>query len=70
MMMSEAATIYRCDGRAKQPKRPHEESWPAYGVSTYTWTVSQYKQQMQSLIVPACRSLESISKIQGTQKCT
>ena len=63
-----AAAIYKCDGRAKQPTRPckihglHMEWVP-------TWMESWHKQQMQSLVVPACRSLESTSKIQGTQKC-
>ena len=62
----EAAPIYRCDGKAKQPRRSctnhdlHMEWGP-------TWMESQQKQQMQSLGVPACRSLDNISIIQGTQ---
>ena len=31
----EEAPVYRCNGRAKQPTRPHKESWPVYGGSTY-----------------------------------
>ena len=65
----EAAPIYRCDGKAPQPTRPHEN----HGLHMElvpTWTESQYKQQMQSLVVPAQGSLAITSKIQGTQKCT
>ena len=31
----EVAPIYRCDGKAPQPTRPHEESWPGYRAFTY-----------------------------------
>ena len=65
----EAAPIYRCDDRAKQSTRPCEN----YGLhmeQVPIWMDSQQKQQPQSLVVPACGSLESTSKIQGTQKCT
>ena len=31
----EGAAIYRCDGKASQPARPHNSSWPAYGAYTY-----------------------------------
>ena len=57
----EAAPIFRCDGKAKQPARPcknhglHMEWVP-------TWTESQQKQQMQSLVVSACRSLNPLAK--------
>ena len=61
----EEAPFYRCDGKAKQPTRPHKNhdlhmEWQP------TWTESWQKQQMQSLGVPACRSLDNTSKIQGT----
>ena len=62
----EAAPIYRCYGKAKQPIRRcgnhdlHMEREP-------TWTESWQKQQMQSLGVPTCGSLDNMSKIQGTQ---
>ena len=65
----EAAPIYRYDSKAPQPARPcmnhglHIECIP-------TWTESQCKQQMQSLVVPAQGSLVNTSKIQGVQKCT
>ena len=65
----EAAPIYRCDGKAQQPTRPHEN----HGLHMKhipTWMESQYKQQTQSLVVPAQGSLAITSKIQGTQKCT
>ena len=64
----EAAPIYRCDSKASQPIRPcqnhglHMEHIP-------TLMESQYKQQMQSLVVPAQGSLADMTKIQGTQKC-
>ena len=61
----EAAPIYRCDSMVKQPTRPcknhelHMEWEP-------TQVESQQKQQMQSLGIPACGSLNNIkSKIQG-----
>ena len=65
----EAAPIYRCDGKASQPARLHEN----HGLHIEhipTWIESQCKQQMQSLVVPAQGSLVNTSKIQGTQKCT
>ena len=64
----EAAPIYRCDGKASQPKRPHEN----HGLcmeSIPTQMENQCKQQMQSLVVPAQESLVNASKMQGTQKC-
>ena len=65
----EAAPIYRCDGKAQQPTRPHKN----HGLHMEhipTWMESQCKQQTQSLVVPAQGSLAITSKIQGTQKCT
>ena len=65
----EAASIYRCDGRASQLTRPHEN----HGLHIEhipTLTESQCKQQTQSLVVPAQGSLVNTSKIQETQKCT
>ena len=64
----EAAPTYRCNSKASQPTRPHEN----HGLHMEhipTWVESQCKQQMQSLVVPAQGSLAHISKIQGTQKC-
>ena len=62
----EAEPSYRCDGKAKQPAKPHKNhdlhmEWEP------TWMESQQKQQMQSLGVPPCRSLDTTSKIRGTQ---
>ena len=65
----EAAPIYRCDGKAQQPTRPHEN----HGLHMEhipTWMEGQYKQQMQALVVPAQGSLAITSKIHGRQKCT
>ena len=58
----EAAPIYRYDGKAQQSTRPCEN----HGLHLEhipTWMESQYKQQMQSLVVPAQGSLEITSKI-------
>ena len=65
----EAAPIYRCDGKAPQPIRPHENRG-LHIEHIPTWMESQCKHQMQSLVVPAQGSLVNTSKIQGTQKCT
>ena len=65
----EAAPIYRCDGKASHPARPHKN----HGLHMEhipTWIESQCKQQRQSLVVPAQGSLANMSKIQGTQKWT
>ena len=65
----EAAPIYRCDDKTSQSIRPCEN----HGLHIEhipTQTKSQYKQQMQSLVVPAQGSLVHTSEIQGTQKCT
>ena len=65
----EAAPIYRCNSKAQQPTRPHEN----HGLHMEhipTQMESQYKQQRQSLVVPAQGSLAITSKIHGTQKCT
>ena len=64
----EAATIYRCNGKALHPIRPCENHGLAI-EQLPTQTESQCKQQLKSLIVPAPGSLENFSKIQGTQKC-
>ena len=58
----EAAPIYRCDGKASQPIRPHEN----HGLHIEhipTWMESQCKQQMQSFVVPAQGSLANMTKI-------
>ena len=63
----EAATIYRCDSKASQPIRPHEN----HGLHMElipTWMESWCKQQMKSLVVPAQGSLANMTKIQGTQQ--
>ena len=60
----EAAPFYRCNGRAKQPTRPNENH-NLYMEQEPTWMESQQKHQMQSLGVPACRSLVKPSKIQA-----
>ena len=65
----EAAPIYGCDGKAPQLTRPHEN----HGMHMEwvpTQMESRYKQQMQSIVVPAQGSLVNTFKIQETQKCT
>ena len=61
----EAAPFYRYNGKAKQPTKLHENhdlcmEWEP------THMESWQKQHTQSLGVPACRSLDTTSKIQGT----
>ena len=63
----EAAPIYRCNGRVKQPiVRPHENH-DLHIECEPTWTESQQRQQTQSKRVPASGSLDTTSRIQGTQ---
>ena len=64
----EAVPIYRCDSKASQPIRPHQN----HGLHIQhipTWMESQCKQQTQSLVAPAQGSLVTTSKNQGMQKC-
>ena len=62
----DAVSFYRSNSKAKQPTKTcknhdlHME-WES------TWMESQQKQQMQSLRVPACTSLDTTSNIQGAQ---
>ena len=65
----EVASIYRCDGKEPQPTRPHENHDLAI-EHLPTWPESQCKQQLKSLLVPLQGSVEKLSKIQGTLKCT
>ena len=65
----EVAPIYRCSGKDPQPTRPCENHGLAIECVP-TWTESQCKQQLKSLVVPVQGLLEKPSKIQGTQKCT
>ena len=65
----EVAPIYRCDGKATQPTRPHEN----HGLAIEhlpTQTESGSKLQSKSFAVPIQGSLGNSSKIQGTQECT
>ena len=64
----EVAPIYRSNGKALPPTRPHEN----HGLAIEhlpTWMESGCKQQSKSLVVRVQQSLENTSKIQGTQKC-
>ena len=65
----EVAPIYRCDGKGLQPTRPHKNHG-LHMEQIPTLMESQYKQQTQSLVIPALGSLGNTSKIQGIQKCT
>ena len=63
----EVAPIYRCDGKANQPTRPHEN----HGLAIEhlpTWMESRGKLQSKSFAVPIQGSLGKSSKIQGTQE--
>ena len=61
----EVTPIYRCNGKALPPTRPHENLGLAIEYLP-TWMESRCKQQWKSLVVPVHGSLENSSKIQGT----
>ena len=65
----EDAPIYRCEGKALKPTRPHENHGLAM-EHVPTWLESHQKPQSKSFAVPAHGSLVKSSKIQGTQECT
>ena len=65
----EVAPIYRCDGKATQPTRPHEN----HGLAIEhlpTWMESCGKLQLKSFAVPIQGTLGKPPKIQGMQECT
>ena len=65
----EEAPIYRCEGKAPKPTRPHEN----HGLAIKhlpTWLESHQKPHLKSFAVPAQGSLVKSSKIQGMQECT
>ena len=65
----EVAPIYRCNGKASKPTRPHEN----HGLAIEhlpTWLESHNKLQSKSFAVPIQGSLGKSSKIQGMQECT
>ena len=65
----EVAPIYRCEGKATKPTRPHEN----HGLAIEhlpTWLESCHKLQLKSFAVPTQGSLGKSSKIQGMQECT
>ena len=65
----EVALFYRHNGKDSQPVRPCENHGLAI-EHLLTWTESQCKQQLKSLVVSVEGSLEKPSKIQGTHRCT
>ena len=65
----EVAHIYRCNGKATQPTRPHKN----HGLAIEhlpTWTESHGKLQLKSFAVAIQGSLGKSSKIQQMQECT
>ena len=65
----EVALIYRCNGKAPKPTRPHEN----HGLAIEhlpTWTESRNKPRLKSFAVPIQGALGKSSKIQGMQECT
>ena len=63
----EVAPIYRCDGKATQPKRPCKN----HGLAIEhlpAWTESRGKLQSKSFAFPIQGSLGKSPKIQGTQE--
>ena len=65
----EVAPIYRCNGKATKPTRPHEN----HGLAIEhlpTWSESHSKLQSKSFAVSIQGPLGKSSKIQGMQECT
>ena len=65
----EVAPVYRCDGKAPQPTRPHKN----HGLAIKhlpTWMESCCKQQSKSFAVHVQGSLGKSPKIRGMQECT
>ena len=65
----EVAPIYRCNGKATKPIRPHEN----HGLAIEhlpKQSESHNKLELKSFAVPTQGSLGKSSKIQGMQKCT
>ena len=63
------APIYRCEGKATKPTRPHEN----HGLAIEhlpTQLESHHKLQSNSFAVPIQGSLGKSSKIQGMLECT
>ena len=56
----EVAPIYRCDGKALPPTRPHENHGLA--IEHLPTQMESRKQQSKSLVVPVQGSLENSSK--------
>ena len=65
----EEAPVYRCEGKAPKPTRPHKNHGLAI-VHLPTQLESCQKPQSKSFAVPIQRSLEKSSKIPGMQECT
>ena len=65
----EVAPIYRCNGKAPKPTRPHENHGLAIECLP-TQTESHGKLQSKSFAVPIQGSFGKSSKIQGTQEYT
>ena len=65
----EVAPIYRCNGKATQPTRPHENHGLAIDCLP-TWMESHSKLQSKSFAVPVQGSLGKSPKIQVMQECT
>ena len=65
----EVAPIYRCEGKATKPTRPHEN----HGLAIEhlpTQSESHHKLQSKSFAVPTQGSLGKSPKFQGMQECT
>ena len=65
----EVAPIYRCNGKAPKPTRPHKN----HGLAIEhlpTWSENHSKLQLKSFAVPIQGSLGKSCIIQGMQECT
>ena len=65
----EVAPIYRCDGKASKPTRPHKNHGLAIECLP-TWSESCNKLQSKSFAIPVQGSLGKSSKIQWMQEST
>ena len=65
----EDAPIYRCEGKAPKPTRPHKNHGLAM-EHVPTQSESHQKPRSKSFAVPTQGSLVKSSKIQGMQECT
>ena len=65
----EESPIYRCEGKAPKPTRPHENHGLAIECLP-TWSESHQKPQLKSFAVPAQGIIGKNPQNPGMQECT